>query len=206
MFSRESGYVLKPPFMRPEGSPKDAAPACEVRIEVVCGFEIPKSRKTKRGDIVDPFVALTVGGPGGLLAGRRAGRDPRGAPKQAPSTVCKTRAVQNNGFNPQWRESWTWQVPTPELSFLLIQLFDERDRGSGKGDWLAQRVVRVSRLKTGFRVASLLDQHGEPLRSATKPGVILRVSLTPLDHAPSSESGWPSSESGWPSSEGEGEW
>ena len=187
MFSGERGYVLKPPSMRPlDASAKcaKAFPACQVHIQVMCGFEIPKSRKTSAKDIVDPFVTLTVGGPKGMLAGHRTSG--AGPPNDKGAIHCKTHAVQNNGFNPQWGESWTWTVPDPEFSFVLIQLFDERERGSGKGDWLAQRVVRISRLKTGFRVASMLDRHGETLRSGggIRPGLILKVDVTPIEGAP----------------------
>lgn len=81
----QCGYVLKPDFLRTY-PPTPRAPAVRLTLQIISGYQLPKPHGAKKGEIIDPFVHVTISG---------VAKDEH---------KWKTKTVQDNGFNPQWEE------------------------------------------------------------------------------------------------------
>jgi len=96
------GFVPKPArFLLEPGAAAAAAvavapPGCRLRLTIISGHYLPKPRNEARGEIIDPFVVVDVAG---------AKRDRRS---------FRTRTVDDNGFDPEWRETFDFDISEPE--------------------------------------------------------------------------------------------
>ncbi|KAH0621242.1 hypothetical protein JD844_022327 [Phrynosoma platyrhinos] len=131
------GYVLKPSFMRdsettfsPENpqSSSDRSPLNLV-IKVISGQQLPKMPNSKEGSIVDPLVRVEIHGVPGDNA------------KQ------ETKYIDNNGFNPQWGETFQFQVWVPELALLRF-VVEDYDKAS-RNDFVGQYTLPLTSVKPG---------------------------------------------------------
>lgn len=71
--------------------------------KVVSGRQLPKPGGAQQGEIIDPYVVVSVNG--------------------VPSDCKKaksTKVIQDNGFNPIWNETSTFEVSTYALTYLRI--------------------------------------------------------------------------------------
>ena len=77
------GYVLKPAYMLDE----NIAPKRNIRytIRVISGRRLPKPGGASRGEVIDPYVQVTL-------------HEPRGTKNH------RTRTISDNGYNPVWNE------------------------------------------------------------------------------------------------------
>jgi len=98
-----TGYVLKPEWMRKAGGAR--APAKKVTITVISGQQLPKPNQTSKGEIIDPYVEIEILG------------------EDEDTTKKKTKVVDDNGFNPQWNESFDFTVKSPEITLLRVAVF-----------------------------------------------------------------------------------
>jgi hypothetical protein len=79
-----TGYVLKPAYMiAPKALPLTGI---TIRVHVISGQNLPKPGGATRGEVIDPYVKVNLFGVG------------------SDASECKTRVVQDNGFNPVWDE------------------------------------------------------------------------------------------------------
>ena len=93
-----TGYILKPKFLRnisghfnpsdPETFPKHRKYPTEFKIKIISGQQLPKDGTC---DIVDPYIAVKIHG---------ADVD------QTAKNTYETKSVKNNGFCPQWDETF----------------------------------------------------------------------------------------------------
>lgn len=153
-FNNNCGYVLKPAFLREEGTSFDAEQignyeniaSKNVSLTVISGQLLPK-QNSKATNIVDPYVAVSVYGV-----------------KQDTKEKFKTKTIQNNGFNPIWNETFEFVLNAPELALLRFAVLDSV---LGKDDLVAQYTLPFSSLKPGYRRLKLLKCTGEEVSHAT---------------------------------------
>uniref|UniRef100_A0A8C4ZZF4 Phosphoinositide phospholipase C n=1 Tax=Gadus morhua TaxID=8049 RepID=A0A8C4ZZF4_GADMO len=148
-----SGYVLKPSYLRDAASEFDPITLTRgpwlkhknLHIMVISGQQLPKV-KAKKTSIVDPVVRVEV----------------QGVP--ADVAVKETACIDNNGFNPAWNESFTFEVHVPELA--LVRFVVEDYDSASDNEFVGQYTLPFSSLQMGYRHVPLLDQNGDLLPSS----------------------------------------
>ncbi|CAL8278209.1 unnamed protein product [Lota lota] len=148
-----NGYVLKPSYLRDAASEFDPVTLTRgpwlkhktLHVMVISGQQLPKVN-TRKTSIVDPVVRVEV----------------YGVP--ADVAVKQTAYIDNNGFNPAWNQSFTFDVYVPELA--LVRFVVEDYDSVTDNDFVGQYTLPFSSLQMGYRHVPLLDQTGEPLPSA----------------------------------------
>uniref|UniRef100_A0A8B9IM37 Phosphoinositide phospholipase C n=1 Tax=Anser cygnoides TaxID=8845 RepID=A0A8B9IM37_ANSCY len=121
------GYVLKPPFLR---SPHVEGPRCLVlHIRVITAQQLPKLNQEKRSSIVDPFVRVEI----------------HGVP--ADCSKQQTGYRSNNGFNPRWEETLTFQLQAPELA--LVRFVVEDHDSTSCNDFVGQFTLPLASMREG---------------------------------------------------------
>ncbi|XP_040392307.1 1-phosphatidylinositol 4,5-bisphosphate phosphodiesterase delta-3 isoform X3 [Cygnus olor] len=139
------GYVLKPPFLR---SPHIEGPCCLVlHIRVITAQQLPKLNQEKRSSIVDPFVRVEI----------------HGVP--ADCSKQQTGYRSNNGFNPRWEETLTFQLQAPELA--LVRFVVEDHDSTSCNDFVGQFTLPLASMREGYRHIHLLSKDGASLSPAT---------------------------------------
>uniref|UniRef100_A0A8B9QZG0 Phosphoinositide phospholipase C n=1 Tax=Anas platyrhynchos TaxID=8839 RepID=A0A8B9QZG0_ANAPL len=139
------GYVLKPPFLR---SPHVEGPRCLVlHIRVITAQQLPKLNQEKRSSIVDPFVRVEI----------------HGVP--ADCSKQQTGYRSNNGFNPRWEETLSFQLQAPELA--LVRFVVEDHDSTSCNDFVGQFTLPLASMREGYRHIHLLSKDGASLSPAT---------------------------------------
>ncbi|XP_005089434.1 1-phosphatidylinositol 4,5-bisphosphate phosphodiesterase eta-1 [Aplysia californica] len=139
------GYVLKPAFLMSE----DLFPLVTenvsrsvskvLKITIISGYQIPKPNDSTKGEIIDPFVKVEIYG--------------------VPSDVAeyKTKVMENNGFNPRWRETCSFKIRVPELALVR---FTVTDHDRTRDDFIGYYCLPVLSIQDGFRHFPLFDKYG----------------------------------------------
>lgn len=147
--NHNSGYVLKPFYMRHPGATRLGERTIEV--QVFGGHQLPKPGSVAFGEVIDPYVIVNICG------------------VQADNVEYRTKTVDDNGFNPIWDEVFTFTVTNPECAQLLFRVYDaDLDRD----DFVAFSSIPVLNLLEGFRNVSLYDKSG------SRQGDMLHASLS----------------------------
>ncbi|XP_024129315.1 1-phosphatidylinositol 4,5-bisphosphate phosphodiesterase delta-1 isoform X1 [Oryzias melastigma] len=149
----KSGYILKPAFMRNPASafdpitssPGDWCQRKTLHVMVISAQQLPKVNQ-KKSSIVDPLVKVEI----------------YGVPEDG--AVKETEAVDNNGFNPSWNESFQFGVSVPELA--LVRFVIEDYDSSSSNEFVAQYTLPFTSLKMGYRHVPLLNKNGDLIPSA----------------------------------------
>jgi Ca2+-dependent lipid-binding protein len=98
-----SGYVLKPEWMRkPSGA---RAPPKKLALTIISGQQLPKPNQTSKGEIIDPYVEVEIVG------------------EDEDTVSKKTKVVDDNGFNPQWDETFEFSVKSPEITLVRFVVY-----------------------------------------------------------------------------------
>uniref|UniRef100_A0A673ABQ2 Phosphoinositide phospholipase C n=1 Tax=Sphaeramia orbicularis TaxID=375764 RepID=A0A673ABQ2_9TELE len=149
------GYVLKPSFLcssttnfNPEntGGGPGHVPT-QLTIRIISAQQLPKINTEKASSIVDPQVWVEIHG----VAIDNA-RD-------------KTHRIDNNGFNPRWDCTLSFQLQVPELA--LVRFVVEDHDHTAKNDFVGQFTLPFTSLRTGYRHVHLLKADGSSLSPAT---------------------------------------
>ncbi|XP_065192688.1 1-phosphatidylinositol 4,5-bisphosphate phosphodiesterase delta-4-like [Sycon ciliatum] len=151
-----SGYYLKPPALRNECgsiSYKDVTAQVpgttpvELVVKVISGQMLPKPSQTEnRTEVIDPYVALEIEG----IDGDRA--------------TSRTRAIENNGFNPVWEESFSFHLRFPDLALIRFVVLDADAIGS---DFIGQFCIPLTSFKPGYRHVHLISNVHLPIPNAS---------------------------------------
>ncbi|XP_048367317.1 LOW QUALITY PROTEIN: 1-phosphatidylinositol 4,5-bisphosphate phosphodiesterase delta-1 [Sphaerodactylus townsendi] len=136
------GYVLKPDFLqdlKSKFSPKSITEGPwrtrkKFRVKVISGQQLPKVNKGKNS-IVDPRVIVEIYG------------------VQRDNDKKQTRVIDNNGFNPNWNETFEFQIDVP--SCALVRFMVEDFDTSTKNDFIGQFTAPFTSLKQGYRHISI---------------------------------------------------
>eukprot|EP00076_Gallus_gallus_P023666 XP_015145557.1 1-phosphatidylinositol 4,5-bisphosphate phosphodiesterase delta-4 isoform X5 [Gallus gallus] len=142
------GYVLKPAFMRDEGTlfnPSDPSTwqgpgPVTLTIQVISGQQLPKVANSKDGAIIDPLVRVEI----------------HGVP--ADQAHQETKYIENNGFNPHWDETLQFQLHVPQLALVrfVVEDYDKTSRN----DFVGQFTLAFANIKPGYRHIHLLSKDG----------------------------------------------
>ncbi|XP_008289006.1 1-phosphatidylinositol 4,5-bisphosphate phosphodiesterase delta-3-A [Stegastes partitus] len=149
------GYVLKPSFLcstasnfNPEntGGGPGHIPT-QLTIRIISAQQLPKINTEKASSIVDPQVWVEIHG------------------VAIDNARNKTQRIDNNGFNPQWNCTLSFQLQVPELA--LVRFVVEDHDHAAKNDFVGQFTLPFTSLRTGYRHVHLLKADGSSLSPAT---------------------------------------
>ncbi|KAF9328926.1 Phospholipase C [Podila minutissima] len=158
------GYVLKPAPLRlasGEVCNHDKAPSfvksypLDITIEVISAQQLPRPNDATSGDVVDPVCEVEL-----LVPGQSA-------------VKFKTRHVNDNGFNPVWRESFKFRVDY-EFHELVFFRFVVQDEDLKFSDMIASYCISLDCLQEGYRHIQLHDPSGDPYLYST---LFVKVSI-----------------------------
>ncbi|KAL0992729.1 hypothetical protein UPYG_G00097550 [Umbra pygmaea] len=149
------GYILKPSFLcdpssdfNPEitGGGAGHVPT-QLTIRIISAQQLPKINMDKPNSIVDPQVWVEI----------------HGVPIDKARN--KTHRIDNNGFNPRWDSTLSFQLQVPELA--LVRFVVEDHDHTGKNDFVGQYTLPFTSLRTGYRHVHLLKADGSSLSPST---------------------------------------
>nr|XP_035938961.1 1-phosphatidylinositol 4,5-bisphosphate phosphodiesterase delta-4 isoform X3 [Halichoerus grypus] len=146
------GYVLKPDFLRDVQSsfhperPISPFKAQTLLIQVISGQQLPKEDMSKERSIVDPLVRVEIFG------------------IRPDTTRQETSYVENNGFNPYWGQTLSFQVLVPELALLRFVVKDYNWKS--RHDFIGQYTVPWTCMQQGGPVL-------QPLATTTRARAVL---------------------------------
>jgi len=152
----KSGYILKPDYMLADSS-KPSDPIT-VTVHVVSAQQIPKPGGAKSGEVIDPYVVLTLGG------------------VKTDRTECQTKVIDNNGFNPCWNEVFSFPITNPDCAHITFRCMD---KDLDNDDFIAQSSIPVSALKPGWRMIQLFDPNSACLGDFEHAKLFVRISIAP---------------------------
>uniref|UniRef100_UPI003AB08E2A 1-phosphatidylinositol 4,5-bisphosphate phosphodiesterase delta-3-A-like isoform X1 n=1 Tax=Centroberyx gerrardi TaxID=166262 RepID=UPI003AB08E2A len=149
------GYILKPSFLcslssnfNPEntGGGPGHTPT-QLTIRIISAQQLPKINTDKASSIVDPQVWVEIHG------------------VSIDNSRDKTHRIDNNGFNPRWDCTLSFQLQVPELA--LVRFVVEDHDHTAKNDFVGQFTLPFTSLRTGYRHVHLLKADGSSLSPAT---------------------------------------
>ncbi|KAJ3022688.1 1-phosphatidylinositol 4,5-bisphosphate phosphodiesterase delta-4 [Thoreauomyces humboldtii] len=123
-----SGYVLKPAALRGLSSQPRHEPVT-LKLQVISGQQLPKPKDSTGGTVIDPFVEVEIVG------------------READAARYRTRAISNNGFNPMWKEEFTFVITDLETALLRFCIFDMDVKLSN--DYIGSYVIPLQSLESG---------------------------------------------------------
>ncbi|KAL1835912.1 hypothetical protein VTJ49DRAFT_5896 [Mycothermus thermophilus] len=195
----QSGYVLKPLEARqiqvmPNLSPDECVgrrPRKKVafEIEVISAQQLMRPWNMGEKRTLDPYVEVEV-----LMADDKRNKADAAAYAAAQQTQLKqrTRIVRDNGFNPEFNHTCSFDVTTkyPDLIFVRwsVKLADKGGYHD-KATPLATFTAKLSNLKQGYRTIPLLNHEGEKFLFSTlfcriKRGPVTDIMVSYPEDAP----------------------
>uniref|UniRef100_A0A914ELS7 Phosphoinositide phospholipase C n=1 Tax=Acrobeloides nanus TaxID=290746 RepID=A0A914ELS7_9BILA len=157
------GYVLKPKSLLEGQNPNQLIHEkvrMRLKVTVICGQYLPNPKLDN--DIIDPYVVIQMFG------------------LPSDMKLFKTQAINNNGFNPVWNETFTFELKCPELAILRMTVIDY-DMTS-RDDFVGEFSVPVTSIRQGY---SLIRLRIGPERQEDDAASIL-VKITYEEYANSS--------------------
>uniref|UniRef100_A0AAQ5XBC6 Phosphoinositide phospholipase C n=1 Tax=Amphiprion ocellaris TaxID=80972 RepID=A0AAQ5XBC6_AMPOC len=147
------GYVLKPSYLcsttsnfNPENT--GGGPGhIPTQLTIISAQQLPKINTEKASSIVDPQVWVEIHG------------------VAIDNARNKTQRIDNNGFNPRWDCTLSFQLQVPELA--LVRFVVEDHDHTAKNDFVGQFTLPFTSLRTGYRHVHLLKADGSSLSPAT---------------------------------------
>ncbi|XP_030592187.1 1-phosphatidylinositol 4,5-bisphosphate phosphodiesterase delta-3-A [Archocentrus centrarchus] len=149
------GYILKPSFLCSPTSTFDpentgGGPGhtpTQLTIRIISAQQLPKINTEKASSIVDPQVWVEIHG------------------VSIDNAKQKTHRIDNNGFNPRWDCTLSFQLQVPELA--LVRFVVEDHDHAAKNDFVGQFTLPFTSLRIGYRHIHLLKADGSSLSPAT---------------------------------------
>ncbi|XP_061219882.1 1-phosphatidylinositol 4,5-bisphosphate phosphodiesterase zeta-1 [Neopsephotus bourkii] len=147
-----SGYILKPEFLRNQGSsftPHNVgrySKPMSLSIKLISGHQLPPSNMAKTNK-ADPFVQIEI----------------YGVPEDQRKK--KSSVIRRNALSPRWDETFSFTIQVPELALIRFCVEDEVSLGSN--EFLGQYTLPVLSLNKGYRNVPLLDKYGTSLKPAS---------------------------------------
>ena len=147
------GYILKPAYMRDAQipysryAPELASPKVRLLVKVKSGQYFPKPAGAERGEIIDPFVRVTMYG--------------HPVDKSEPQ---QTAFIQDNGYNPIWDYDFEFDIRVMELATLHLVVMDKDPMSE---DFICQNSLAVSEIRSGLRVVPMFDFNNRMMESTS---------------------------------------
>jgi len=155
----QSGYVLKPEYMRNPNIVKPEAVSMRLVINVLSGSCLPKPGGAQKGEVIDPYVQIFI-------------HDPFVKDKDAIDV--RTNTVRDNGFNPVWNQIFSFDLKNPELSYITFYVMDEDIASS---DFLAFSSMPVSCIRPGLHCIQLYNELGKMEDDFKNASIFVRVAM-----------------------------
>lgn len=102
---------------------------------------MPKKKGEK--DIVDPYVTIEL-------------KTTSQLERITSQPVFNSKVIDNNGFNPVWNETVTFDFVDEEISMLVFKVFDLDLTGSSL---LCENAISVECIRQGIRVVQMRDSN-----------------------------------------------
>lgn len=115
----------------------------KVIVEVLSARRLPKPGQLElgKGDVIDPFVVLEM----------------HGVPEDCRN--YKTKTIIDNGFNPDWNETFEFPLVHSATAILLIMVCDHTNR-------IGHYAIPVHSILQGYRYVPLLDDNTDSKKIA----------------------------------------
>ncbi|KAH6626135.1 PLC-like phosphodiesterase [Chaetomium sp. MPI-SDFR-AT-0129] len=167
----ESGYVLKPlegrqiqvmPNLTPdECMGKRPRKQVSFEIEIISAQQLMRPTNLSGKRTMDPYIQVEV-----MMADdkRNKGGVAVSATGQQMQLKQRTKIVRDNGFNPQFNDTFTFDVTTkyPDLIFVQFAVrFADKGGYNDKSPHSATFTGKLCNFKQGYRTIRLLDDHGD---------------------------------------------
>jgi hypothetical protein len=147
MDNMNAGYILKPEALRnkditfdPMTGPFPPEEALNFDIEVMSASQLPKPKGATKGEVIDPYVKVEV----------------HGVPNDSKN--YQTRVIDNNGFNPVFNESFSFETQMKSLGLLYIAVYDSDQFDAD--DFIAYATIPLNCLREGIRNVHLKSWNG----------------------------------------------
>jgi hypothetical protein len=118
-----AGYILKPDLPPP---PENQA-GCKLSVGVLCGQYLPKPAVTPLGGVTNPMVRVSICG---------IDKDRK---------TCVTKQVLENGFNPRWEETCSFELSQPTLALLVFEVVHSEVQSQSVFGCLGRRTSSLRR-------------------------------------------------------------
>nr|XP_002129990.1 1-phosphatidylinositol 4,5-bisphosphate phosphodiesterase delta-4 isoform X1 [Ciona intestinalis] len=150
------GYVIKPDcLLTGKFNPSTVtnkspfAQPSRLQIRVISAQQLPKPITSKKSDVIDPYVIVSV-----------TGCD---VDKQSKTTSV----VDDNGFNPTWENDLviTFDVIVPQLAFITFDVMDKDSMGDD--DLVGTYTLPYNSIANGYRHVHLGSIGSKPLLPST---------------------------------------
>jgi len=139
----QSGYTLKPDSLRfLDKSYRDEVRKT-LQVRVLGAWQLPKESGTTKGEVIDPYIKVKS----------------FGFPEDTKK--FRSKVVPNNGFNPQWDETFTFDLTRSDVALLLLEVWDQDKISSD--DFIGFACIPISSIKQGFRTVHLFDKKSNAL-------------------------------------------
>jgi len=153
------GYRLKPELLLREDDTLDHvlhATDCDavLSITVISGHHLlPPENLHAEGEVVDPYVVVS-----------HSGLNPRHFPSNCTSQF-ETDVVLNNGFNPKWNHTGSFNVVTALPNIIGFQVWHSRSflvggKQKHERNLLGQYYICLEDMRLGYRRVPLRDKYG----------------------------------------------
>jgi Ca2+-binding EF-hand superfamily protein len=143
-----AGYNLQPDWSKVQIAP------VTIKIRVLGARMLPQR---SRIDLLDPYIRLTF------------------ADGSANPPSAHTETVDDNGLNPDFKLEYTHVVANPLNTFLVLTVWDSN---ASADTFVCHWAAPVSAMRSGYRVARLLDQQFNTLGRG-QAHVLLKIDITP---------------------------
>ncbi|XP_062518362.1 1-phosphatidylinositol 4,5-bisphosphate phosphodiesterase eta-2-like isoform X2 [Corticium candelabrum] len=145
------GYVLKPAALRDEKlilNPLAKGPLQNVKpmvltLKIISGQQLPKPKGVEKGEIIDPYVKVEIAG------------------LPADCSECRTKVVDDNGFNPTWNQTFSFNIIMSEMALIRFVVMD---KDVVSDDYIGQATFPINSLQEGYRHIHL---EGEGIEMST---------------------------------------
>lgn len=142
----QCGYVLKPPVLRSDNrrrfDPRQSthlstSTVRRLTVQIINARQLPHVAK-----VVNPYAIVAVNG------------------VEKDARAFRTKVVRNNGFDPQWNQTFDFPLTASELGIFLIAIYDKRERFA-KDRLICYYSIPVECIRAGYRVMHLFDKKGK---------------------------------------------
>lgn len=115
-----------------------------LEITVMSALQLPKPKASSgKGVIIDAYVTVSIVG------------------QSVDCASMRTKAVHNNGFKPEWNETFSFDIKHSVDAILVLRIDDENEYTSDAlVGWYA---LPVHALRDGYRIIEPLDRFGEKI-------------------------------------------
>ncbi|CAK61023.1 unnamed protein product (macronuclear) [Paramecium tetraurelia] len=138
----ESGYVLKPQWMRSDGKKKIgefSSTQLSFTLSLLVGYNL--RQLNNQNAKVNPQIKISI----------------RGLLQDEQNNKPQIATISQSGLNPQFNFIYKYNIKCPDLAFLIFEVLD------ASKNFLGWSAIPLSCMSFGYRAVQLLSQYLKPL-------------------------------------------